>query len=65
MKKRRKSKLRDCVQNWCEENNKTTFRAGDIPCLTSKSFISKHRVGNPSGYTEYFTRISRGVYKLY
>lgn len=31
---------------------------------TYSNFLSKHRKGNPSGYTEYFKRISRGLYKL-
>ena len=28
------------------------------------TFLAKHRVGNPSGYTELFIRIRRGLYRL-
>ena len=28
------------------------------------TFLPKHRVGNPGGYTELFTQIDRGVYRL-
>ncbi|NVK75107.1 MAG: hypothetical protein HWE24_16680 [Oceanospirillaceae bacterium] len=28
----------------------------------SPSFLSKHRVGNPGGYTEYFFRKAKGEY---
>ena len=38
------------------------FRVADIPFLrNSPSFLSKHRVGNPGGYTEYFTRVGNGL----
>ena len=65
MRNRRKSKLLNCIQKFCKERNKSTFRVSDIPCLKkSKSFLSKHRVGNPGGYTEYFIKIEKGLYKL-
>ena len=61
----KKSRLLECITKWCKENNITTFRAGDTPCLNkSKSFLSKHRNGNPGRYKEYFSRISTGLYKL-
>lgn len=28
------------------------------------TFLPKHRVGNPGGFTELFVRVSRGVYRL-
>ena len=28
------------------------------------TFLPKHRVGNPGGYTELFVRIRAGVYRL-
>jgi hypothetical protein len=28
------------------------------------TFLPKHRVGNPGGYTELFVRVSAGVYRL-
>jgi hypothetical protein len=28
------------------------------------TFLPKHRVANPGGYTELFVRVSRGVYRL-
>ncbi len=28
------------------------------------TFLPKHRVGNPGGYTELFLRIGRGLYRL-
>lgn len=28
------------------------------------TFLPKHRVGNPGGYTELFVRIAKGLYKL-
>lgn len=30
----------------------------------SPSFISKHCIGNPGEYSEYFKRISRGIYVI-
>ena len=51
-------------------NLKKSFRVNDVNgCCNnllklSPSFLSKHRVGNPSGYTEYFFRISRGLYQI-
>jgi len=30
----------------------------------SPSFISKHAIGNPGGYTEYFERVGPGLYRL-
>lgn len=28
------------------------------------TFLPKHRVGNPGGFTELFVRVERGVYRL-
>lgn len=28
------------------------------------TFLPKHRVGNPGGFTELFVRVDRGVYRL-
>ena len=28
------------------------------------TFLPKHRVGNPGGYTELFVRIGKGLYRL-
>lgn len=40
------------------------FKVGDFDFLKrSPSFLSKHAVGNGK-YTEYFVRVSRGLYKL-
>ena len=65
MKNLRKSKLLECIKKWSKENHKPIFRAIEIPCLQkSKSFLSKHRVDNPKGYTEYFVRTGKGKYKL-
>lgn len=42
------------------------FRVSDFKFLkNSKSFLSKHRKGNPGGNTEYFVRVSPGLYELY
>ena len=30
----------------------------------SPSFLSKHAMGNPGGYTEYFVRMGEGLYLL-
>ena len=63
--KKKESKLLNCIKKWCKENNKISFRSGDIPCLVkSPSFLSKHCVGNPNGNTEFFIRIEKGLYKL-
>lgn len=35
-----------------------------IPLSTCRTFLPKHRVGNPGGYTELFIRVSKGLYKL-
>ncbi len=47
------------------------FRAADVrkACpgwaeRTYTNFLSKHRVGNPSGYTAYFERHADGSYSL-
>ncbi len=43
---------------------KEPFKSSDFPFLSkSPSFLSKHAVGN-GRYTEYFVRVSRGLYKL-
>lgn len=43
---------------------KEPFKSSDFHFLSSSpSFISKHAVGNGK-YTEYFIRVSRGLYKL-
>ena len=39
-------------------------RACNNLLLHSPAFLSKHAVGNPGGYTEYFIRVSPGKYKL-
>ena len=57
-------KIKNC------KNLKKSFRVNDVNrfcnnvLMLSPSFLSKHRVGNPKGYTEYFIRISRGVYQI-
>ncbi len=41
------------------------FRAKDLRCLAnSPSFLSKHALGNPGGYTVYFRRVCEGEYEL-
>lgn len=53
--------IRDAVRNG---KVKEPFKSSDFHFLSSSpSFISKHAVGNGK-YTEYFTRIGRGTYKL-
>jgi hypothetical protein len=43
---------------------KEPFKSSDFSFLkSSPSFISKHATGNGK-YTEYFTRLKRGSYKL-
>ena len=43
---------------------KEPFKSSDFEFLDkSKSFIPKHAVGNGK-YSEYFIRVSRGLYKL-
>lgn len=43
---------------------KEPFKSSDFEFLDkSKSFISKHAVGNGK-YSEYFIRVSRGLYVL-
>lgn len=32
--------------------------------LKSPSFISKHCIDNPGGYSEYFVRVSKGIYVI-
>ena len=35
-----------------------------IPLNTCRTFLPKHRVGNPGNNTELFIRIEKGVYNL-
>ena len=43
---------------------KDVEKAYQIGFIILMSFLAKHRIGNPSGYTEYFTRHSNGSYCL-
>ena len=50
---------------------KTPFRAKDVKeacpgwaASTYSTYLSKHRVGNPGGYTAYFRRHEKGLYSL-
>lgn len=48
---------------------KEPFSVGDVNrcCTTlmhSPSFLSKHAVDNPGGYTPYFIRVEPGKYKV-
>jgi len=44
------------------------FRASDVNRVLNIDyahvFLPKHRVGNPSGFTEHFVQIARGLYRL-
>lgn len=44
------------------------FGASDVNALLgidwAGTFLPKHCVGNPGGYTEHFVRIGRGLYRL-
>jgi len=61
----RYSKLLNCIKKWVKQNNKEIFKAKEIPCLEkSPTFLPKHRVGNPGGYSEFFIRKARGKYSL-
>jgi hypothetical protein len=54
-------KIRDVVLSG---KVKEPFKFSDFNFLSKSSgFISKHAVGNGK-YTEYFIRVSRGIYKL-
>ncbi len=56
--------LIDRIRLEVELKNLTEFRAGQLEALiNSPSFLSKHAKGN-GRYTEYFERVSRGLYKL-
>lgn len=54
------------IRSWVKKMHPPKrFKAENIPCLkNSPSFLSKHCEGNTGGYSEYFIRVSRGVYKL-
>ena len=55
------NRIRNAVQSG---NVSEPFKSSDFAFLRkSPSFISKHAVGN-GRYSEYFIRISRGIYKL-
>jgi hypothetical protein len=45
-----------------------TFRAADVNAALKIEFagvfLSKHRMGNPGGFSELFVQISRGLYRL-
>ena len=52
------------IQNVVATKTEKTFRASTFEFLSkSPAFLSKHAVGNGK-YSEYFIRISRGLYKL-
>ena len=54
-------KIRDAI---ISGKVKEPFKSSDFHFLSSSpSFISKHAVGNGK-YTEYFIRVSRGLYRL-
>jgi hypothetical protein len=61
----RQSKLIHQIKNAVSSGNvKEPFKSSDFSFLSnSPSFISKHAAGNGK-YTEYFIRVSRGLYKL-
>jgi hypothetical protein len=61
---RQKNLVQQIKETIKEGKVKEPFKPKDFPFLIkSPSFISKHSVGN-GNYTEYFVRISRGLYKL-
>ncbi|GEM_PF-6523191 len=39
-------------------------RCPDWKPSTYSTFLAKHCVDNPGGYTEFFERVSKGVYRL-
>lgn len=62
----RKSKLLERIEKEIKEKGLIQFKVSDLGCLNkSKSFLSKHRKGNPGDYTVYFIRPKeKGLYKL-
>ena len=61
------SKLVDQIKNKVKKGLvKQPFSVADLGGILKKSpsFLSKHRKGNPGNYTPYFTKVSRGKYKL-
>ena len=44
------------------------FRAADVNHALginyAGTFLPKHRVGNPGGYTQHFIQLGRGLYRL-
>ena len=62
-------KIREAVRDGRLKQPFTTrnvIDATDIPYNTARNFPSKHRVGNPSGTTEYFVQVCRrpALYRL-
>jgi len=48
-----------------KKSGKKHFKTSDFEFLSkSPSFLSKHAKDNPGKYTEYFIRVSKGIYKL-
>lgn len=62
----RKSRLLERIEKEVSKKRLKQFRVSDLDCLKkSKSFLSKHRKGNPGDYTVYFIRLKeKGLYKL-
>ena len=56
--------LFQAIRDFAEQHGLDEFTVADLqPILAhSPSFLSKHRVGNPGGYTPYFIRVARGRY---
>lgn len=61
----KRSKLFDRILDGVNKKKiKEPFNVDDVSNIikTSDSFLSKHAVGNPGGYKEYFIRKSKGKY---
>ena len=57
--------IRQAVEDGRLQREFTPLRVNEALGLNwAGTFLPKHRVGNPGGYTELFVRITRGLYKL-
>ena len=58
-------KVRDAVRS---RRLKNRFTPSDVNRVLgihwAGTFLPKHRVGNPGGFSELFVRVSRGLYEL-
>jgi len=58
-------RIREAVRMGKLQNEFTPAQVNEVLHIRwAGTFLPKHRVGNPGGFTELFVRLGRGLYRL-